>query len=414
MAHKQKEAPKRVPKVRIGRAKGRKPQIRYWCPEAGKEERISTFTRDEEEVERQKQEVEAKLLLGINPKSKKQRVHSGLGTRWEDFRKEYTRLKLDLCSSDDTVMKAENVLDVVERILRPRTVQDIVDNGAELLAELKAGSGSHKSKKQQIRSDHTIESYIKTLQAAINWMVSVGWMQHKIKLPTPKTSNLTASLKGRPLTPEEFTRMLDTCTVVCPHDPSGWQFFLNGLWESGLRLNEAYGMTWDTDGTIRPLRLKNRLVVLSIPASQQKSRKDELIPTIPEFAALLDQVSVDERSGHIFSPQKRRGQGRFTDMRQVGRIISKIGEKAEVIVNADGKFASAHDLRRSFGQRMADAGLPPRDLQAIMRHSSMATTEKYYLTARAGDQAERIAKYLGTHQAINENRTHDESPQVLS
>ncbi|MDP6554896.1 MAG: site-specific integrase, partial [Pirellulaceae bacterium] len=116
----------------------------------------------------------------------------------------------------------------------------------------------------------------------------------------------------------------------------------------------------------------------------------------------------------VFNPTKRRGQGRYTDLRQVGRVISKIGRAAEVFVTDDGKPASAHDLRRSFGQRMADAGLPPRDLQAIMRHSSMATTEKYYLTNRASDQAERIAKYLGTHQTINEKRTADESPQVLS
>ena len=46
------------------------------------------------------------------------------------------------------------------------------------------------------------------------------------------------------------------------------------------------------------------------------------------------------------------------------------------------KPASAHDLRRSFGQRLADAGVLPRDLQAIMRHKHFSTTEKYYLTHR--------------------------------
>jgi integrase len=55
----------------------------------------------------------------------------------------------------------------------------------------------------------------------------------------------------------------------------------------------------------------------------------------------------------------------------------RIGKTALVFVNESGKPASAHDLRRSFGQRMADAGIPARDLQAMMRHKSMATTEKY-------------------------------------
>lgn len=45
---------------------------------------------------------------------------------------------------------------------------------------------------------------------------------------------------------------------------------------------------------------------------------------------------------------------------------------------------------------MADAGLAPRDLQAIMRHSRLATTEAYYLRDRVQDQAKRIAACLGT------------------
>ena len=64
-------------------------------------------------------------------------------------------------------------------------------------------------------------------------------------------------------------------------------------------------------------------------------------------------------------------------------------------MNAAGKPASAHDLRRSFGQRMADAGLPPRDLQPIMQHASFTTTEAYYLKDKAQDQGQRIAMYLG-------------------
>ena len=38
--------------------------------------------------------------------------------------------------------------------------------------------------------------------------------------------------------------------------------------------------------------------------------------------------------------------------RRVGRVISAIGKKAEVVVNSGaGKYASAHDFRRAFGTR---------------------------------------------------------------
>ena len=128
----------------------------------------------------------------------------------------------------------------------------------------------------------------------------------------------------------------------------------------------------------------------------------------------MDTVPADDRCGWVFNPAKLRGEGRYTDMRQVSRVIQKIATMADVIVNDDGKPASAQDLRRSFGQRMADTGMPLRDLQAMMRHSSFTTTERYYLKANAVEQAERIAAYLGTHHATDEKTAHEESPQVLS
>ena len=53
------------------------------------------------------------------------------------------------------------------------------------------------------------------------------------------------------------------------------------------------------------------------------------------------------------------------------------------------KFASAHDLRRSFGERWAMRVLP-QVLQEMMRHESIETTMRYYV----GQNAERTADAL--------------------
>ena len=53
---------------------------------------------------------------------------------------------------------------------------------------------------------------------------------------------------------------------------------------------------------------------------------------------------------------------------------------------------------------MADAGLPSRDLQAIMRHASITTTEEYYLRDKVQYQAKRIAMYLGKSEKMNEEK----------
>ena len=67
--------------------------------------------------------------------------------------------------------------------------------------------------------------------------------------------------------------------------------------------------------------------------------------------------------------------------------MSKIGEAAGVIVNkAEGKFASAHDLRRSFGTRWARRVMPAV-LQRLMRHAAIETTLRYYVDLDADELA---------------------------
>lgn len=90
---------------------------------------------------------------------------------------------------------------------------------------------------------------------------------------------------------------------------------------------------------------------------------------------------------------------------RVGKIVSTIGEEAGIVVD-DGdpktgrpqKYASTHDLRRTFAQRLADAGLPPELTQKMMRHADIKTTERYYLTQKVQRDAERIRDILGGAQ----------------
>ena len=69
----------------------------------------------------------------------------------------------------------------------------------------------------------------------------------------------------------------------------------------------------------------------------------------------------------------------------MGKVIARIGKKAGIVVeSADErtgrpiKYATAHDLRRSCGERLRDAGVPPLVICCVMRHSSWETTRKHY------------------------------------
>ena len=78
----------------------------------------------------------------------------------------------------------------------------------------------------------------------------------------------------------------------------------------------------------------------------------------------------------------------------MGKVISKVGATAKVKVHTDlksgkVKFASAHDLRRSFGERWAPRVMP-QVLMELMRHESIETTLKYYVGRNAQNTAEAL------------------------
>jgi hypothetical protein len=79
--------------------------------------------------------------------------------------------------------------------------------------------------------------------------------------------------------------------------------------------------------------------------------------------------------------------GRVARVKVRSKVKSKIdpatGERGPVEVV---KFASAHDLRRSFGERWSERVLP-KVLMELMRHESIGTTMRFYV----GQNAQRTA-----------------------
>jgi len=77
--------------------------------------------------------------------------------------------------------------------------------------------------------------------------------------------------------------------------------------------------------------------------------------------------------------------------------VSKIGKRANIVVDPDGgkiKYASAHDLRRSFGLRWSELVMPAK-LQELMRHESIDTTMSYYVGRNAQTTAAALYEAVG-------------------
>ena len=198
-------------------------------------------------------------------------------------------------------------------------------------------------------------------------------------------------MKGRPITAEEFERMLNAVPgEVGEAAAAQWQHYLRGLWTSGLRLGESLDLWWDREDRLFPVFPRSGRPMLRVPGELEKGHADRLLPIAPEFAMMLAEVPEVERVGPVFKLEGRVGR---LQANEVSKIVSRIGRAAGVRVYVSPKdpgrvkYASAHDLRRSFGERWA-ARLMPAQLKELMRHESIETTLRFYV----GTDAQRTAE----------------------
>ncbi|HUT14567.1 MAG TPA: tyrosine-type recombinase/integrase [Thermoguttaceae bacterium] len=239
----------------------------------------------------------------------------------------------------------------------------------------------------------TVAAHATHLRAALRWAAKLGLLDAAPTIDPPEKAKSDA-MKGRPITEDEYQRMLaETAAVVGEAAGSAWRAFLRFLWWSGLRLGEALALHWDTQGKLS-VDTSGATFRLHLPGELQKSRRTQLLPLAPEAVEFLKAIPAEKRLGHVFQLP---GCGRAAPVRRIetaSRIISRIGERAGIVVEVHPqtgrkKHASAHDLRRSFGERWSHRVMP-RDLMVLMRHESIDTTMKFYRSREAADVEVRL------------------------
>ena len=238
-------------RVRVTRF-GRKNLVFRWTdPETGQRKVKSAGTNIRREAERQAAFLEKELREG------KYAVASKVS--WLDFTLRYTDEVLPGRAPKTRDMLA-CVFNAVERITHPQRPADLTASRLQTFQTTLRKEG---------RAEATIKTYQAHLRAALQWAVTVGVLSVLPAFPevlrAPKGSGV---MKGRPITGEEFDRMLAAVPAAVfgkpkEGDPAptadeaetigrvvvSWRHLLTGLWWSGLRLGEALCLRWSaSDG----------------------------------------------------------------------------------------------------------------------------------------------------------------------
>jgi integrase len=332
--------------------------------------KASGLSKDRKAAERLATELELQLNSGVAALPSKY--------QWAEFRRRYeTEVVAGL--APQTAVKVQVVLDRVEGILNPQRLVDMTEQRLSHFVAAIRGKGV---------AETTIKGYLAHLKAALNWAVRQKLLRSLPAFPRIQRAKRSSGtpMKGRPVTAEEFERMIAAAvSVVGKAKAKDWCHYLSGLWLSGLRLEESLDLWWDRPEKIHPVFPKDGQPLFQMPGELEKGHTDRLLPMAPEFALLLKGAPEPERTGPVFILNGRQGR---LGSNQVSKIVSKIGRAAGVKVYvhpkdpAKVKYASAHDLRRAFGVRWA-ARVMPAQLMELMRHESIETTLRYYVGANA-------------------------------
>ena len=486
--------------------------LKFYCPLREKRIRRSCRTRDRREARRVMRECQERLINGqyalsggaitaeqeksmpSHLRARREAQHSHTIT-WDEAYDHYrqnrsTRVRpMSLTHALSRVQMAERIFAGQREdmgLSTGFTVQEVMtlDQLEYLQDRLLAGDEG----RFDYRSANTVNSTMGAVMAFVNFCFRRGWIPG---VPYIQKLDADDAMRGRPITADEFQRMLDaTPEVVGDRAAPTWQFTLKLIWESGFRLGDVMDFCWHDERHIRPRwpGESRSHATLAIPSSQKNGRNQE-VPMLPGLRELLETVPICERNGWIANPlpmqqlvrkdanwvrptvedlhmlvpnysnraigracgvtdttvrtwmaedgvtRTREFHGRSREVPEglaeairergqpirrrfkgtdcprlckdrVGRIICRIGEAAGVIVVQEDertgkrrKYASAHDIRRGFAQRLINAGVSAETLKVVMRHSNFATTEKHYGAIRSAQAAAiEVQEKLATNE----------------
>jgi integrase len=266
----------------------------------------------------------------------------------------------------------------------------------------------------EAKAEATVARHLRHLTVILRWSHREGLLTVVPQFTMPNRVKGAKIMRGRPITAEKFDRMIEaTPKVVDNAAADSWRFYLHGLWASGLRLSESLTLRWDDAPDVIVVDLSGRKPMLRIPAESHEAHRDMLLPMTPELAELLESIPEGQRRGRVFKLRASDGTPTAVERTGVSKTITAIGKTAGVVVDERQrsgktirKFASAHDLRRAFGQRWA-AKVMPTVLRELMRHSSINTTKAYYVGTNAEATVDAIWAAAGNTSGNSRDAAND-------
>jgi integrase len=295
--------------------------------------------------------------------------------QWADFRREYEERIADGLEPK-TRKEILNALNHFDRLASPNWLHVIKTQTIDGYVTHRRGERG--LKRSSVVSPATINKELRHIKAALRVAQDWGYLT-----VVPKVRMLKEPKKlPRYVTPEHFAEIYEACKVaVRPkgqhYQPADWwRAFLTFQYMTGWRLGEPLALRWDD------VSLDKATAITCY--DDNKGDRDDLVPLHP---VVVDHLRRIADFGLLVFPWPH---GESTIWKDFARIQEAAGihlpcrEKHEHTPACH--FYGFHDLRRAFATQNAER-LSGDALQALMRHKSYSTTQRYINMARQVNRA---------------------------
>ena len=164
--------------------------LRWIDPETGADRQKSAQTTDRSQAKKLAAQLEADLNEG--------RYVTPSKVTWEEFRDRFEAEKLPSLAVR-TGGSYATALNHVENLMRPSRLADLT---AAALSTFQA-----RLRKREIK-ESSIATHLRHVKAALGWAHSMGMLVRRPEIQLPKRARGSNHMRGRPITAEEFERML--------------------------------------------------------------------------------------------------------------------------------------------------------------------------------------------------------------
>jgi integrase len=252
----------------------------------------------------------------------------------------------------------------------------------------------------------SIHNYVGTLSALFNYA-----MGPRRRWATTNPCKGTELPAVPDCTEIRFLELDEVDALTRAARPGAYQIIDRALYRTaamtGLRQGELVALRWrDVDWTASRIRVRQNYVLEEFGSPKSK-RSTRSVPMADEVAGELER---------LFQSQRAQGEDDlvFADPATLGplskHMILRRMRRALKAAHLD-ESHRFHDLRHTFGTRMAAAGVSMRTLQEWMGHRDIETTQRYADYAPSAREAELIAAAFdrGTNRGTNLSKS-----QVIS